>query len=88
MPPFYSIFIVLQYLSDAPQVSLPSGLEELLDRLKSYWIQEMSKKWSSYCDMIQIYNKKWARTFSECAELHPCICELEAFRFPDGIHLN
>jgi CD72 antigen len=70
------------------QVSLPSGLEELLDRLKSYWIQEMSKKWSSYCDMIQIYNKKWARTFSECAELHPCICELEAFRFPDGIHLN
>ncbi|XP_021015491.1 B-cell differentiation antigen CD72 isoform X1 [Mus caroli] len=83
-----------EYLSDAPQVSLPSGLEELLDRSKSYWIQ-MSKKWrygsdsqSLYCDKIQKYYQKWKRTFSECAEPHPCICESEAFRFPDGIHLN
>ncbi|EDL02478.1 CD72 antigen, isoform CRA_b [Mus musculus] len=76
------------------EVSLPSGLEELLDRSKSYWIQ-MSKKWrhdydsqSRYCDKIKKYYQKWKRTFSECAELHPCICESEAFRFPDGIHLN
>uniref|UniRef100_A0A8C6MYA1 CD72 antigen n=1 Tax=Mus spicilegus TaxID=10103 RepID=A0A8C6MYA1_MUSSI len=76
------------------EVSLPSGLEELLDRSKSYWIQ-MSKKWrhdsdsqSRYCDKIKKYYQKWKRIFSECAELHPCICESEAFRFPDGIHLN
>ncbi|NP_001406904.1 B-cell differentiation antigen CD72 isoform 7 [Mus musculus] len=83
-----------EYLSDAPQVSLPSGLEELLDRSKSYWIQ-MSKKWrqdsdsqSRHCVRIKTYYQKWERTISKCAELHPCICESEAFRFPDGINLN
>ena len=76
------------------EVSLPSGLEELLDRSKSYWIQ-MSKKWrqdsdsqSRHCVRIKTYYQKWERTISKCAELHPCICESEAFRFPDGINLN
>lgn len=83
------------------QVSLPDGLKKLLDRSKSYWIDQMSRtvdypqsmKWrrsnshseSSQCYLI--YYQSWWDS-SECTKSHPCICEVEAFRFPDGIHLN
>lgn len=86
------------------QVSLPDGLKKLLDRSKSYWIDQMSRtvdypqnmKWrrsdyysqNSYCYLISYYHSwKWERSYS-CTESHPCICELEALGFPDGIHLN
>ncbi|XP_051021030.1 B-cell differentiation antigen CD72 [Acomys russatus] len=71
------------------QVVLPSGLEELLNGSKSYWIhladsdQQRGKLWSANCYNIEKYNRKWWREVSMCKEPHPCICELEAFRFPD-----
>lgn len=84
------------------QVSLPDGLKELLDDSKSYWIEQMShivdypqNKWrrsdysqSSYCDIIKCYQSRWYERSYRCTELLPCICELDALRFPDGIHLN
>lgn len=87
------------------EVSLPDGLKELLDRSKSYWIEQMSRtvdypqtmKWrsdyysqSSYCCLIKYHYqlRKWERSSTKYRESRPCICELEAIRFPDGIHLN
>ncbi|XP_021078043.1 B-cell differentiation antigen CD72 isoform X2 [Mus pahari] len=79
------------------QVSLPSILEKLLDVSKSYWIQRVSrtadypqsgKKQSSYCYVIEHYYQTWGKIVYKCTDPHPCICELEAFRFPDGTHLN
>lgn len=83
---------------DFSPVSLPDGLEKLLDRSKSYWIEQMSRtvdyrqyiKWrrsdshsqSSYCYIVKKYQSWW--NSSKCTESHPCICELEALRFPDG----
>lgn len=90
---------------DFSPVSLPDGLEKLLDRSKSYWIEQMSRtvdypqtmKWrsdyysqSSYCCLIKYHYqlRKWERSSTKYRESRPCICELEAIRFPDGIHLN
>ncbi|XP_028634878.1 B-cell differentiation antigen CD72 isoform X2 [Grammomys surdaster] len=76
------------------QVPLPRGLKEMLDGSKSYWIQQMSHTagsqsfWSSHCDVLKTYYKSWWEKYSKCTEPHPCICEMEAFRFPDEIHLN
>lgn len=73
------------------QVPLPSVLEELLTDSKSYWIQQlkyMEGYYSSQCRPLQKWNGSWKRYFSKCTESYPCICELEAFQFPDGDHLH
>lgn len=77
------------------QVSLPSGLKELLNDGMSYWIQKTShteehhwrdKTWGPYCSNLKNVYGSWRSRLSECIEPYPCICELEAFRFPDGDH--
>lgn len=80
------------------QLSLSSHFKEFLDGSKSYWVQQKSRaedntqgrQWSSYCDGIEKYQQSWwwQRRLLKCAESHPCICESEPFRFPDGIDLN
>ncbi|XP_059110192.1 B-cell differentiation antigen CD72 isoform X3 [Peromyscus eremicus] len=82
------------YLSESLQVTLPSILKESLNDSKSYWIQ-LKKKWrvegdshSLQCWKLKKWYDTWEASFSKCTELNPCICELEAFRFPDGDHLH
>ncbi|XP_034358857.1 B-cell differentiation antigen CD72 isoform X2 [Arvicanthis niloticus] len=73
------------------------------DGSKSYWTQQTShiednpqngKKRRSEssqnsCELIKNYYKSWwKKNDSKCTERHPCICEMEAFRFPEEIHLN
>ncbi|XP_057646788.1 B-cell differentiation antigen CD72 isoform X5 [Chionomys nivalis] len=72
------------------QVSLPSVLAELLNDSKSYWIQQspVSYSQSSHCRKLEKWHESWQRYFSKCTDSYPCICELEAFRFPDGDHLH
>ncbi|KAM7319659.1 hypothetical protein ACRRTK_021342 [Alexandromys fortis] len=43
---------------------------------------------SSYCRKIEKWRESWQRSSSQCTDSYPCICELEAFRFPDGDHLH
>ncbi|XP_057646789.1 B-cell differentiation antigen CD72 isoform X6 [Chionomys nivalis] len=78
------------HLSESPQVSLPSVLAELLNDSKSYWIQQspVSYSQSSHCRKLEKWHESWQRYFSKCTDSYPCICELEAFRFPDGDHLH
>ncbi|KAL1777146.1 hypothetical protein HispidOSU_023938 [Sigmodon hispidus] len=83
-------------------VSLPRVLEELLEdsNSHSYWIQVNSKTEeyhsknrnngrSLVCWKLDYYGT-WSKSLSssKCSEPYPCICELEAFRFPDGDHLH
>nr|XP_048275846.1 B-cell differentiation antigen CD72 isoform X2 [Myodes glareolus] len=81
------------------QVSLPSGLAELLNDSKTYWIQQpsytgehyrspVSSSQSSQCRMLEKWQGTWQRYFSKCTESKPYICERETFRFPDGDHLH
>ncbi|XP_060234577.1 B-cell differentiation antigen CD72 isoform X2 [Meriones unguiculatus] len=76
------------------QVLLPDGLEDLLNVSKSYWIQQTSNYEDYYmqntkkqrnCNRIAYaaWSRTWRRQLNTCSELYPCICELEAFRFPD-----
>ncbi|CAO2580555.1 B-cell differentiation antigen CD72 [Lemmus lemmus] len=69
------------------QVSLPSVLEELLTDSKQYWIQSpASYSQSPQCRLLEKWGGSWKRSyFSKCTDPNPCICEREAFRFPDGI---
>lgn len=89
---------------DFSVISLPDGLKKLIDDSKSYWIERMSRtvdypqtmkgrRSASYsqssCYLIKCYyHSCWYERSNRCRELHPYICELEALRFPDGIHLN
>ncbi|XP_031233053.1 B-cell differentiation antigen CD72 isoform X2 [Mastomys coucha] len=76
------------------RVSLPSSLKALLEDSESYWVQKMSQsgrqqRYGEFnCNKINKRWSSWWRTVSVCTGDHPCICELEAFRFPDEIHLN
>lgn len=79
-------------------VTLPSILKELLNESKSYWINQarhpeghslqLGKNLGSHCGKLKKWHDTWEASFSKCTESNPCICELEAFRFPDGDHLH
>ncbi|XP_036033530.1 LOW QUALITY PROTEIN: B-cell differentiation antigen CD72 [Onychomys torridus] len=80
------------------EVPLPSILKESLNDSKSYWVHQTrhpegyslqsGKNPGSQCWKLNNRYKTWSMYLSKCTEPNPCICELEAFRFPDGDHLH